>query len=338
MTRPCNAPLILVTGGAGYIGSHVALALQDAGYHVTILDNLSTGCRSSALDNMLFYEGDIADFRLLRQILREYPYDAVLHFAGAIVVADSVTEPLQYYRTNAGGSLTLIEAAVEANVSNFIFSSSAAVYGVPTAVPIQENAATSPINPYGASKLMTEWMLRDAAAAHDFRFAALRYFNVAGADPAGRAGQGGSRSTHLIKIACEAATNKRNYIGIFGNDYPTLDGTAVRDYIHVSDLAYAHVLALEHLLNGGSSFVGNCGYGHGYSVQTVVDAVGRVAGKSLAQTIEPRRAGDPAELVADSQYLKSLLNWQPRFDNLDLIIEHALEWERKMGKDGMVDV
>lgn len=330
MSRGAAGRRILVTGGAGYIGSHVVLALQAAGHGVTILDNLSTGSRSAIPHDAQFYEGDIADGALLDSILQMRRHDAIMHFAGAIVVPDSVAAPLQYYRTNVCGSLALLEAAVRAHVGHFVFSSSAAVYGVPATVPVSESAPTLPINPYGASKLMTEWMLRDAAAAHPIRFAALRYFNVAGADPTGRVGQGGVRATHLIKIACEVAAGKRDAVSIFGTDYSTPDGTAVRDYVHVADLADAHILALDHLLAGGPSFIANCGYGHGYSVQTVVDAVERVAGKPMVRRCEGRRDGDPAELVADNIYLKSLLNWEPRFAELDLIVEHALAWERKM--------
>ncbi|WP_116091299.1 UDP-glucose 4-epimerase GalE [Sphingomonas crusticola] len=322
---------ILVTGGAGYIGSHAILALDEAGYQVTVIDNLSTGFRFAVPAHIAFYEGDIADRALLDRIIAERGVEAIMHFAGSIVVPESVTDPLKYYRNNTVASRVLIEAAVENGITRFVFSSTAAVYGEPAdTVAIVETTPTAPINPYGASKLMTEWMLRDVANAHDFRYVALRYFNVAGADPNGRTGQSTAGATHLIKVASEVLAGKRDGIAVFGNDYPTPDGTAVRDYIHVSDLAAAHVLALDYLFAGGASLVANCGYGQGFSVSEVLDAVEATMGRSVNRHIAPRRAGDPPMLVADSALIRSRLAWQPKWRDLALIIRHAVAWEEKL--------
>lgn len=325
---------VLVTGGAGYIGSHTVLALVAAGYPVAVIDDLSTGRRDAVPAGIPFVEGSVGDAGLLSDIFARHDIATVIHFAGAIVVPESVVKPLDYYRRNTVASHTLIETAVAAGIGRFVFSSSAAVYGMPDTLPVGEDAATRPVNPYGASKLMTEWMLRDAAAAHRLQVTALRYFNVAGADPAGRAGQTGPVATHLIKIACQAATGQRGHIDIFGDDYDTPDGTCIRDYIHVSDLADAHVAALRHLdaapTDAGCFTALNCGYGHGYSVRDVLTAVERAAGKPLDIRIAPRRAGDPPALVADARKIAATLNWRPAHDDLDGIVRSALAWERQL--------
>jgi UDP-glucose 4-epimerase len=321
---------VLVTGGAGYIGSHAVLALLAAGHAVTVLDDLSTGFESAVPAGARFHRGDAGDRATLCRIFQGRPIDAIMHFAGSIVVSESMTAPLDYYRNNTCNSRVLLAAAIEFGVRAFVFSSSAAVYGSPARTPINEETPTAPINPYGCSKLMTEWMLRDAAAAHDISFAALRYFNVAGADPDGRSGQSTAGATHLIKVACEVVTGRRPAVAVYGDDYPTEDGTAVRDYVHVSDLAAAHVLALDHILSGGRSFVANCGYGRGFSVNQVLDAVERISGSSTRRTVAARRAGDPPILVADADRIKSLIGWTPRFAELDRIVSHALAWERRL--------
>ena len=323
---------VLVTGGAGYIGSHMVWALIDAGEEVVVLDRLSTGFRWAVSPEARFYEGDIADGALLSTIFSENSIDAIMHFAGSIIVPESVENPLKYYHNNTAKSRTLIEAAVRAGVRHMIFSSTAATYGVPEVSPVREDCPQIPINPYGMSKLMTEIMLRDTAAAHDFRYAALRYFNVAGADPKGRTGQSSKRATHLIKIAAQAALGQRDGMDVFGTDYPTPDGTCLRDYIHVSDLIEAHVLTLMHLMAGGDTFVANAGYGRGFSVLEVIDAVKRVSGVDFPVRMAPRRAGDPPALVADSTRLRSITGWQPRLDNLDTIVAHALNWEKTLAK------
>jgi UDP-glucose 4-epimerase len=325
---------VLVTGGAGYIGSHAVLALRAAGRPVVVLDNLSTGNKRLTLDDVPLRIGDIADMSGTIALLRDCRIGAVMHFAGSIIVPESVSDPLKYYRNNTIGSANLIEACIQAGVERFIFSSSAAVYGNPPATMVTEQTPASPVSPYGWSKLMTERMLADVAAARSsFRYIALRYFNVAGADPQGRAGQMTTNATHLIKAACETLLGRRERLTIFGTDYPTQDGTCVRDYIHVSDLAAAHVQALEHLERGGESAMLNCGYGKGYSVRQVVNAVARIAGRPLPAIDGPRRSGDPTELVADSNRLRNLLGWQPRLDDLDLIVRHALAWETRQGAD-----
>jgi UDP-glucose 4-epimerase len=323
---------VLVTGGAGYIGSHMVLELLDQGEDVVVIDNLLTGNVWAVPDSARFYKADIADGETLDAIFATYKIDAIIHFAGLIIVPDSVEKPLDYYHENTCKSRYLIQRALEAKVENFIFSSSAAVYGAPGLEPVTESAPFAPESPYGSSKLMTEWMLRDAAAANPgFRYAALRYFNVAGADPGMRAGQSSRQSTHLIKIAAEAATGKRDRLQIFGNDFETPDGTCVRDYIHVTDLAKAHYCALSYLRNGGPSIAANCGYGSGYSVRQVVDAVKAVSGVDFKVTEAPRRAGDAAMIVADSTWAREALGWTPELDDLETIIGHALQWEGKLG-------
>lgn len=321
---------VLVTGGAGYIGSHMVHMLIDRGEHPVVLDNLCTGVRGLVAEDATFVEGDVADIRLVRETIQDLDVEAVIHFAGSVVVPESVENPLFYYANNTAASRNLIEACVAEGVQNFVFSSTAAVYGTPETMPVSEDAPTNPINPYGRSKLMTEWMLRDTAEAHDFRYAALRYFNVAGADGKGRTGQSTPRATHLIKRACQAALGRVPHLGIFGTDFPTADGTGIRDYIHVMDLIAAHLLALDHLRDSGSSLTCNAGYGHGFSVREVVRAVERVSGQSLPVREEERRAGDPPAIVANSERLKSKLNWQPEFDDLDLIVRSAYAWESRL--------
>ena len=321
---------ILVTGGAGYIGSHMVLALVDAGERVVVLDNLSTGFRWAVHDKATLIVGDVGDEALVTRVLAEHAVEAVIHFAGSIVVPDSVADPLGYYHNNTVKSRGLIAACVAHGVPHFIFSSTAAVYGNAALTPVPEDAALQPMSPYGSSKLMTEIMLADTARAHPLRYVALRYFNVAGADPRGRSGQSTPRATHLIKVACETALGKRGHMEVFGTDYPTPDGTCVRDYIHVTDLAAAHVAALAHLRRGGASTVFNCGYSRGYSVLEVIDAVKRVSGVDFEVRLSPRRAGDPASIVAGSERIRSALGWVPAHDDLDTIVAQALAWERKL--------
>lgn len=323
---------ILVTGGAGYIGSHAVIDLLGAGEEVVILDNLSTGFDWAVQDTATLHTGDIADTDLLDGILRDHAVEAVIHFAGSIVVPESVSDPLKYYLNNTAKSRTLIERCVANGVRHFIFSSTAAVYGMLDISPVTEDAALKPMSPYGRSKLMTEWMLQDVAAAHDMTYAALRYFNVAGADPKGRVGQSTANATHLIKVACQTALGQRSHIEVFGDDYPTPDGTCIRDYIHVSDLAAAHTAALHYLRKGGDSLVANCGYGHGFSVRDVLGAVERAAGHSFEVRQAPRRPGDPASIVSDPSLIKRTLGWQPAHDELDKIVAHALAWEKRLGE------
>jgi len=324
---------VLVTGGAGYIGSHAVLALKDGGWPVAVIDNLSTGFRFAIPEGVALYEGDIADADLLACIVAEQGTQAIMHFAGSIIVPESVENPLKYYHNNTAKSRALIEAAVTAGVPHFIFSSTAATYGIPESSPIAEDSPKEPINPYGWSKLMTERMLADTAAAHPLNFCALRYFNVAGADPQGRSGQSTAGATHLIKVAVEAALGKRDSVAVFGTDYATADGTGVRDYIHVSDLAAAHVLALEALIaDPQRSMTMNCGYGRGFSVLEVLDAVDRVTNLKLNRVLSPRRAGDPDSLVSDPSRIRATLPWVPRHDQLDEIVTHALAWERKLAE------
>ena len=322
---------VMVTGGAGYIGSHAVLALRDAGWPVVVLDNLVTGFRWAVPADVAFVEGDVADMALVGRAIAEHGVGAIMHFAGSVVVPESVADPLKYYRNNTAASRALVEAAVRGNVRHFIFSSTAATYGIPDEVPIREDSPTRPINPYGMSKLMTEAMLRDVAAAHPINYCALRYFNVAGADPAGRAGQSTAGATHLIKIAVEAAIGKRGHVSVFGTDYATPDGSGVRDYIHVSDLADAHVDALHQLIaQPDESMVMNCGYGRGYSVMEVLDTVDRVTNLAIERRIEPRRAGDPDQLVADNAAILACLPWRPKRDDLAQIVADALAWERHL--------
>ena len=323
---------VLVTGGAGYIGSHAVLALTDAGWPVTVIDNLTTGFRWAVPEDVPFYQGDIADPALLARICSEQGIRAVMHFAGSIIVPESVENPLKYYENNTAKSRSLIAAAVAAGVPHMIFSSTAATYGIPAVSPVREDSPKLPINPYGMSKLMTEIMLGDVAKAHPLNFCALRYFNVAGADPRARSGQSTAGATHLIKVAVEAALGKRSHVGVFGTDYATPDGTGVRDYIHVSDLAAAHVLALEALISAPTeSLTMNCGYGRGFSVLEVLDAVDRVTNLKIERRLGPRRAGDPDSLISDNALIKRTLPWEPKYADLDVIVGHALAWERKLG-------
>ena len=322
----------MVTGGAGYIGAHAVLALLDAGHEVVVVDNLVTGFAWAVDARATLVEMDVAD-RQVADVLREHRVGAIMHFAGSVVVPESVSDPLKYYRNNTVATRALIESAVAAGVPHFIFSSTAATYGTPERVPVAEGDPTVPINPYGMSKLMSEAMLRDVAAAHPINYACLRYFNVAGADPQGRAGQSTVGATHLIKIAVEAATGKREAVGVYGTDFPTRDGTGVRDYIHVADLAAAHVAALELLIAEPTrSHTLNCGYGRGFSVMEVLDAVDRVTNRTIERRLEPRRAGDPAELVADNRAILAALPWRPERDDLDTIVRDALAWERTLAE------
>ncbi|MEY2882825.1 MAG: UDP-glucose 4-epimerase GalE [Pseudomonadota bacterium] len=326
-------PVLLITGGAGYIGSHAVLALRDAGESVVVIDDLSTGRRDAVPADVPLIVGDAGDTALLAQLFGAQDVEAVLHFAGSIQVGESVADPIKYYRNNVGTSLALVAAAMAAGVRHFLFSSTASVYGVPAEDPIPEDCLKAPINPYGASKLMVERLLADVAAVSPMNHGVLRYFNVAGADPAGRSGQSTPGATHLIKVALAAALGQRDGVDIFGDDYPTVDGTGIRDYIHVSDLAAAHVAALAALrAEPARSFTCNIGYGHGYSVNQVLDAVDRVTGACIARRVQPRRTGDPPTLVADVTRRRALLDWAPRFDDIDRIIADALAWERHLAE------
>lgn len=318
---------LLITGGAGYIGSHVVKALATKGHDLTIYDNLSTGFKAAITAGELI-EGDLSDVAKLDKLFEQKKFDAVLHFAGSIVVPESVSQPLKYYKNNTVNSHLLLTLCEKHKVNKFIFSSTAAVYGL-TTEECREDMAPAPINPYGESKLMTEYMLRDYSAASNFRYVALRYFNVSGADPEGRIGQSSPKATHLLKVACETATGKRDHIDVFGTDYPTPDGTCVRDYIHVSDLAEAHVKALEYLEKGGESQVLNCGYGHGFSVKEVLDKVKEVTGVNIKINYADRRPGDAASLTAKVDRIHSIIGWKPKYDDLGLIIKSAYEWEKK---------
>jgi UDP-glucose 4-epimerase len=320
---------ILVTGGAGYIGSHVLLQLQERGERVVVIDNLYTGFRQAVRDIPLVV-GDVADRDLVTRTLREYEVDTVLHFAANTIVPESVSDPLKYYGNNTCATRSLLQTCLAEQVRSVVFSSTAAVYGIPAGGIAAEDQALAPINPYGTSKLMSEWILRDVAAASALRYVSLRYFNVAGSDPQGRIGQATRRATLLIKVACEAAVGRRPFVSIFGTDYDTHDGTGIRDYIHVEDLARAHLDALDYLRHGGASTVLNCGYGHGYSVREVLESVERVAGKSLSVREEPRRAGDPPVLVARAERIRRELGWQPRLDDLDAIVRSSLAFESKL--------
>ena len=320
---------ILVTGGAGYIGSHVVRQLGHAGESVITLDNLSTGFEAAVTAGELVI-GDTGDAALLEKVFSANDIDTVMHFAAHTIVPESVADPLKYYRNNTASSRTLLEAAANHGVKNIVFSSTAAVYGIPEGGKASEDSPTQPINPYGTSKLMTEWMLRDLAAAGGPGYVALRYFNVAGCEPSGTIGQSTPKATLLVKVACEAATGKRPGVAIYGTDYPTPDGTGLRDYIHVEDLATAHLDALAYLRKGGDSTVLNCGYGHGYSVREVLAAVAKANGEALNVKEEPRRAGDPPELIAVAERVRKVLGWTPKFDDLDTIVRTSLEWERKI--------
>jgi len=333
MMNEGSKPAVLVTGGAGYIGSHAVLALLDAGWPVVVIDNLVTGFEWAVPKEAVFARGDIADQALVARLIEEHGIEAIIHFAGSIVVPESVENPLKYYENNTVKSRSLIESAVKGGVRHFIFSSTAATYGIPEQVPITETTRTQPINPYGWSKLMTERMLMDVAAAHPLNFCALRYFNVAGADPQGRSGQSTAGATHLIKVAVEAAIGKRSHVSVYGTDYDTPDGTGIRDYIHVSDLAAAHVDALEKLIEQPEvSHIMNCGYSRGFSVLEVLDSVDRVTNMKIERKMEPRRAGDPDALVADNSKILATLPWRPKRDDLDTIVADALAWERKLAE------
>ena len=331
-----SKPPILVTGGAGYIGSHAVLALHDAGWPVVVADNLSNGRREAVPEGVPLAEVDIGDAAAMEALLRQHGISAIMHFAGSIVVPESVSDPHYYYRNNTVASHALVGAAMQAGVRHILFSSTAATYGAPDTVPIDEDTPTRPINPYGWSKLMTEQMLRDIAATGSLNYGALRYFNVAGADQQGRSGQAGKGATHLLKVACEAAVGKRGHVDVFGTDYPTPDGTCIRDYIHVSDLASAHVLALEALIaDPRDSFTLNCGYGRGTSVLEMLDALDHVVGTPVRRVLGTRRAGDPPQLVAANHRLVERLGWKPRFADTEVIIRSALEWERRLTAQGV---
>jgi UDP-glucose 4-epimerase len=324
---------VLVTGGAGYIGSHMVLALLDAGHdEIVVLDDLSTGFDWAVPEGVKLVVGDIADQALVTQTILQHRIDALAHFAAKIVVPDSVSDPLGYYLANTVKTRSLIEASVRAGVRHVIFSSTAAVYGEPEVVPVPEDLPLSPINPYGRSKLMSEWMIADAAAAHGFSYVILRYFNVAGADPKGRSGQSTPNATHLIKVATQAALGQRERLDVYGTDYPTPDGSCLRDYIQVSDLAEAHRVALDHLRSGGESLTLNCGYGRGYSVLEVIDVVKRISGRDFDVRICPRRPGDPARIVAEAGLIRARLGWTPAHDDLDAIVAQALAWEDRLGR------
>ncbi len=319
---------VLVTGGAGYIGSHMVLDLLARDEEVVVIDNLSTGFRWAVPGEARFYQGDVADQILLSTIIHDHAIDTVIHFAGSIIVSESLDDPLGYYLNNTVRTRALIDACIKGGVGNFIFSSTAAVYGAPETNPVFETAPARPVTPYGASKLMSEWMLRDVARAHGLRYVALRYFNVSGADPAGRAGQASPRATQLIKVACQVAAGQRRYLRIFGTDYDTPDGTCIRDYIHVSDLTQAHCDALDYLRAGGGPATFNCGYGRGFSVREVVAAIEQATGRPLNVRDAPRRAGDQASVIAGARKIRAELGWAPRHDKLEHIVRHALAWER----------
>mgnify|MGYP005993972395 FL=1 len=324
---------VLVTGGAGYIGSHMVLALVDAGHEeVVVLDDLSTGYDWALPPEVRLVVGDVADQALVTETILRHQIDAVAHFAAKIVVPESVADPLGYYLANTVKTRALIETASRTGVKHFIFSSTAAVYGEPEIVPVPETLATNPINPYGRSKLMSEWMLADAAAAHGFTYGVLRYFNVAGADPRGRSGQSMPAATHLIKVATQAALGQRTHLEVFGTDYPTRDGSCLRDYIQVSDLAAAHLTVLDHLRGGGESLTLNCGYGRGYSVLEVVEVVKRISGRDFEVRLSPRRPGDPAQIIAGADRIRNELGWTPKHDDLDAIVAQALAWEDTLVK------
>ena len=323
---------VLVTGGAGFIGGHMVLELADRGERVTVLDDLSTGFDWAVAPAAELVIGDVGDRVLLNRLMRTRKVETVMHFAGSIVVPDSVADPLGYYLNNTVKSRELIAACVANGVENFVFSSTSAVYGAPETVPVTEDTPLNPMSPYGASKAMTERMLADSDAAYGLRYVALRYFNVAGADPEGRAGQSTRGATHLLKVALEAATGKRDHVAVFGTDYDTPDGTGIRDYIHVSDLVGAHAMALDHLRNSGESLVLNCGYGHGYSVLELLDAVQRVSGRTLDIRARARRAGDVPVMVASADRIGQKLGWQPRYDDIETIVVHALAWEEQLQK------
>jgi UDP-glucose 4-epimerase len=321
---------VLVTGGAGYIGSHTVLALAEAGQEVVVIDNLSTGFSSALPAGVPLFIGDVADENLVEGVIAAHNVGSIIHFAGSVVVPESMRDPLAYYRNNTMTTRNLLNTAVKCNINRFIFSSTAAVYGNPERVPVAEDAPTRPLSPYGSSKLMTEIMLHDVATAHGMSYVVLRYFNVAGADPQARIGLSTAGATHLLKIAVEAATGQRAKIDVFGTDYPTPDGSCIRDFIHVTDLSQAHRSALAYLRNGGASTTLNCGYGRGYSVLETIDAVRRVSGRSFAVQYAPRRPGDIMTMVADTSRIRGLLDWKPQYEDLETIAAHALAWEDKL--------
>jgi UDP-glucose 4-epimerase len=328
---------VLVTGGAGYIGSHTVLALAEAGQEVVVIDNLSTGFSSALPTGVPLFIGDVADENLVEGVIAAHNVDSIIHFAGSVVVPESMRDPLAYYRNNTMATRNLLNTAVKCNINRFIFSSTAAVYGNPDHMPVAEDAPTRPLSPYGSSKLMTEIMLHDVATAHGMGYVVLRYFNVAGADPQARIGLSTAGATHLLKIAVEAATGQRAKIDVFGTDYPTPDGSCIRDFIHVSDLAHAHLAALSYLGDGGPSATLNCGYGRGYSVLETIEAVRRACGRNFAVQHTLRRAGDIMTMVADTTRIRATLDWTPQYDNLDTIAAHALAWEQKMTGERQLD-
>jgi UDP-glucose 4-epimerase len=324
---------VLVTGGAGYIGSHMVHALVEAGESVVVIDNLSTGFSTYLPEGVPLFIGDVADENLVEGVIAAHGIDAIIHFAGSVVVPESMRDPLSYYRNNTMTTRNLLSAAVKCGVKRFIFSSTAAVYGNPDVTPVAEDAPTRPLSPYGSSKLMTEIMLHDIAPAYGMEFVALRYFNVAGADPLGRTGLATMGATHLLKIAVEAATGQRSKIDVFGTDYPTPDGSCIRDFIHVSDLVQAHRAALSYLREGGTSTTLNCGYGRGYSVLETIEAVRRASGRNFAVQHAPRRDGDIMTMIADTSRIRATLNWTPQYDDLETIARHALAWEEKLARE-----
>ena len=328
---------VLVTGGAGYIGSHMVRALVDANERVIVIDNLSTGFSAFLPEAVPLFIGDAGDENLVEGVIKQHGVDSIIHFAGSVVVPDSMRDPLGYYRNNTMTTQSLLKAAVKSGVKRFIFSSTAAVYGNPEQVPVREEAPTRPLSPYGSSKLMTEIMLHDVATAHEMNYVVLRYFNVAGADPQARIGLATLGATHLLKIAVEAATGQRAKIDVFGTDYPTPDGSCVRDFIHVSDLAQAHRAALAYLRNNGRSTTLNCGYGRGYSVLETIEAVRRISGRNFAVQYAPRRPGDIMTMVADTSRIRSTLDWTPQYDDLETIATHALAWEAKLMSERNAD-
>jgi UDP-glucose 4-epimerase len=329
---------VLVTGGAGYIGSHTVQALVEAGEGVVVIDNLSTGFSNFVPGGVPLFTGDAGDETLVEDVIAQHQVESIIHFAGSVVVPDSMRDPLQYYRNNTMTTRSLLNAAVRCGVNRFIFSSTAAVYGNPHQVPVPEDAPTRPLSPYGSSKLMTEIMLHDVASAHDMAYVVLRYFNVAGADPLARIGLATVGATHLLKIAVEAATGQRAKIDVFGTDYPTPDGSCIRDFIHVSDLAEAHRAALSYLRDGGTSATLNCGYGRGYSVLETIEAVRRISGRNFAVQYAPRRPGDIMTMVADVSRIRATLDWTPQYDDLETIAQHALAWEEKLFQERHGDI